>query len=258
MTLSHHRAGAGDPLVLIHGIGSHWQVWEPVLAALEAEREVIAVDLPGFGGSAPLPAGTEPEPGALALAVAAFLDDLGVGAVHVAGNSLGGWIALELVRIGRARSACALSPAGFWNRWEMAYGKASLRMTRATAVRVGDRAERLYASPAVRRVAFAQIMAHPERLPAAAAAASTRNLAASPGWEATLDAICRRRFSHGEALPATVTVAWGERDRLLLRRQAERARSEVPRARHVVLRGCGHVPTWDDPDLVARAILTSG
>ncbi len=51
MTLAHHRGGSGEPLLLIHGIGSFWPVWEPVLPALEAVRDVIAVDLPGFGDS---------------------------------------------------------------------------------------------------------------------------------------------------------------------------------------------------------------
>jgi pimeloyl-ACP methyl ester carboxylesterase len=52
-------------------------------------------------------------------------------------------------------------------------------------------------------------------------------------------------------------VAWAEKDRLLLPREAARAREALPFARHIVLPGCGHVPTWDDPELVARAILTS-
>jgi pimeloyl-ACP methyl ester carboxylesterase len=60
MELNHHRAGAGEPLVLLHGIGSHWQMWEPVLPALTARHEVIAVDLPGFGDSPMPPPGTPP------------------------------------------------------------------------------------------------------------------------------------------------------------------------------------------------------
>jgi pimeloyl-ACP methyl ester carboxylesterase len=58
MRLNHHRGGSGEPIVLIHGIGSQWQVWGPVLPRLETERDVIAVDLPGFGASPPPAPGT--------------------------------------------------------------------------------------------------------------------------------------------------------------------------------------------------------
>jgi pimeloyl-ACP methyl ester carboxylesterase len=257
--LTFHRGGSGEPLLLVHGIGSQWQVWRPVLDALAAEREVVAIDLPGFGGSPPFPDDVEPSPEALAGAVSAFLDELGWERPHVAGNSLGGWIALELAKTGRARSACALSPAGWWNRWERTYATVSLRNARAGAVAIQDHVDRLYASPGVRRAALAQMTAHGERMPAEEAAAAMRNLAASPGFEATLDAMSQRHFTGASAVTGVpVTVAWAERDRLLLPRQAARARAALPAARHVTLFGCGHVPTWDDPALVARTILSSG
>ena len=118
MQLNHHRAGSGEPLVLIHGIGSRWQVWEPILDRLASEREVIALDLPGFAGSPVPPPGTPAGVPSLTLLVGEFLDELGLDRPHVAGNSLGGWIALELAKLGRVRSATAHSPAGFWNRSE--------------------------------------------------------------------------------------------------------------------------------------------
>src|SRR5215213_2318896 len=111
MSLAHVRRGSGPPLVLIHGIGSQWQMWQPVLDRLARERDVIAVDLPGFGDSPPLP-GT-PSVEALAGAVAELLGELGIERPHAAGNSLGGGVALELGRRGDARSVCVLSPAGF-------------------------------------------------------------------------------------------------------------------------------------------------
>jgi pimeloyl-ACP methyl ester carboxylesterase len=77
----------------------------------------------------------------------------------------------------------------------------------------------------------------------------------SPGWEATLDALAGDHFTGGREVPSAATVAWAERDRLLLPRQAARARAAAPRARHVTLRDCGHVPTWDDPAQVATVLL---
>ena len=253
MALDHHRGGSGEPLLLLHGIGHHWQGFAPVLPALEAEREVVAVDLPGFGGSAPLPAGVEPHPERLADAVEAFLDELGWDAPHVAGSSLGGWIALILSRRGRARPAVAISPAGFWNRWEHAYSTAMLRITRAVA----PHTEPAQRHAVTRTLANSLMMARPWRLDADAGVATVRALAAAPGFHATLSAMSRAHFTGGEDVPETATVAWGERDRLLLPRQAERARRALPRARHLLLPGCGHLPMSDDPELVTRAILAA-
>ena len=253
MSLNHHREGAGEPLVLLHGIGHHWQGFAPVLPLLCGQREVVAVDLPGFGGSPPLPAGVEPHPERLADAVEAFLDELGWDAPHVAGNSLGGWIALVLARRGRARTAVALSPAGFWNRWEHAYSTAMLRLTHATAGGAAD----LQRNVVARTLGGGLMMARPWRLDGDAAAAAARALAEAPAFEATLDVMSRSHFTGGAEVPETATVAWGERDRLLLPRQGERARRALPRARHVVLPGCGHLPMSDDPALVAGVILSA-
>jgi len=105
MELGYHRTGAGEPLVLIHGIGSRWQVWEPVFDRLSAERDVIAIDLPGFGASPMPPPGTPPGIPSLTSLVGDFLDSVGLDRPHLAGNSLGGWISLELAKQGRVRSA---------------------------------------------------------------------------------------------------------------------------------------------------------
>src|ERR1700760_4958227 len=109
MILNHHRAGTGEPLLLIHGIGSRWQMWEPVLDLLTPHRDVIAIDLPGFGASGMPVAGTPAGPDSLTTLVQDFLREIGVERPHVAGNSLGGYIALELARRGQVRSAAALS-----------------------------------------------------------------------------------------------------------------------------------------------------
>ena len=248
---------AREPLVLLHGVGSHRQMWDPVVPHLEASREVLALDLPGFGDAPPLPAGEEPTPVALAQAVAAELDTRGWDSVHLAGNSLGGWVGLELAKLGRTRSVCALSPAGFWRGWESRYATISLRSARAAARAMAPVVDRAMRSPVARRAALAQLTAHGDRMPADATAAALRNLATCPGWDATLRAMHARTFEGGEQVPPPVTIAWAEKDRLLLPRQAARARAALPFARHIVLTGCGHVPSFDDPRLVADAILTS-
>ncbi|MGZ4232718.1 MAG: alpha/beta fold hydrolase [Solirubrobacteraceae bacterium] len=255
MDLKHHRVGTGPPLVLIHGIGSRWQVWEPVMRRLCQEREVIALDLPGFGAS-PMPApGTPPGVASLTRLVAEFLDGLGVQHPHVAGNSLGGLISLELAKQGLVRSVTGLSPAGFYNDREAAYARLSLKLTVRTSRWLAPRADRLCASPSIRTLAFSQVVAKPRLLGAADAAASVRALAEAPWFDDTLPAVAEDRFANGEAIQVPVTIAWGAKDRLLLPRQGRRAVRMIPGARLVVLTGCGHVPTYDDPEQVARVLL---
>jgi pimeloyl-ACP methyl ester carboxylesterase len=255
MELNYHRAGSGSPLVLIHGIGSAWQVWEPVLGLLAAERDVIALDLPGFAGSPMPPPGTAPGIPSLTRLVAEFVEGLGLDRPHVAGNSLGGWISLELAKQDRVRSATALSPAGFHNDREMVYERINLKTAVRLARLLAPYADRIAASPTARKAAYALFVARPERLPAADAAQATRALAAAPWFDDTLAAALADRFGAGEQIRVPVTIAWGERDRLLLPRQAPRAVRAIPGARLLTLRGCGHVPTWDDPEQVARVIL---
>lgn len=251
------RRGSGDPLLLVHGLGSQYQVWQPVIDRLAAEREVVAIDLPGFGDSPPLPENREPSAIELTGAVAEFLDGIGWDRPHVAGNSLGGWIGLELAKRGRARSVAAIGPAGFGNSRERAFTVESLRLTHRITQLTYGLAPRTLGTPLGRKLALSQVFARPERMTVEAAVGATRNFADSPGVPGALEALRRGRFSGGEAIDVPVTMMWGDRERLLPRRERQAARSvrAVPGARLVWLRGCGHTPTWDDPPTVAQAIL---
>jgi pimeloyl-ACP methyl ester carboxylesterase len=253
--LSHHRTGRGAPLVLIHGIGSRWQVWDPVFERLAPSRDVVAIDLPGFGASPAPPSGTPPGVGSLTRLVAQFLDELGLKRPHVAGNSLGGQIALELARLGRAASATGLSPAGFWNSREATFARASLKVTVRAARLAAPVADRLLALPGARTLAFSQLVARPKQIEPDVAAETIRALAGAEWFDETLEAITAEHFTGGAEIGVPVTIAWGRRDRLLLPRQAARAAREIPGARLVRLEGCGHVPTYDDPEQVAEVLL---
>jgi pimeloyl-ACP methyl ester carboxylesterase len=253
--LNHHRRGAGEPLVLLHGIGSRWQVWSPVLDRLAADREVVALDLPGFGDSPMPPPGTEAGSPSLTTLVLEFLGALGIERPHVAGNSLGGLIAIELAKRGAVRSVTALSPGGFYNWPESVYARVSLQLTMRSARRFAPRAERLLSRPGLRRLFLNQTFAHPERVPTRDAVETVRAFAAAPWFEETLIAVRREHFAEGERIEVPVTIAWGEKDRLLPPRQAQRAAQQIPRAKLVTLTDCGHVPMYDDPEQVARVLL---
>src|SRR5258708_1774749 len=115
MKLSFDRRGSGEPLVLIHGIGHRWQAWEPVIDRLAAHHDVIAIDIPGFGESPMLELGPGERPtmDVAMRQIAESFKDFGIERPHVAGNSLGGALALELAKAGHAASVTALSPGGF-------------------------------------------------------------------------------------------------------------------------------------------------
>jgi len=190
--LNYHRQGTGEPLLLAHGIGSRWQVWLPVLERLAAERDVIAVDLPGFGASPPSPPGTPPGIPSLTDALERFLDDLRIDTTHiVGGNSLGGWLALELAKRGRARSVTALSPAGFYNDREAVHMRTSLRLSVRVARLLTPNAELILASAVGRTALFGQLTGCPWKVPVQDAVESLRALAAAPSFDATLDSDSR-------------------------------------------------------------------
>jgi pimeloyl-ACP methyl ester carboxylesterase len=254
-SLAYRRSGAGQPLVLLHALGASRQSWDPVAPALARHFDIIAVDLPGFGESAPLPG--EPSPAALAAAVAGLLDELGVTAPNVAGNSLGGWVAMELARLRPLTSVTLLSPAGLWRGSTPRYCRISLRATRWLARHAAGPLCWLARFRAGRVLVLGQTHGQPARLTAAYAQAAIRTLGQSPGFDAALRATLHRRLLVTEQVGAPVTVAIGSRDRLLPRRQA-RHTDQLPRGTRVEsLPGCGHLPMADDPDAVSALIIGS-
>ncbi|MBT2385269.1 alpha/beta fold hydrolase [Streptomyces sp. ISL-11] len=253
--VSYERHGGGEPLVLLHGIGHHLQAWDPVAGVLAAERDVIAVDLPGFGRSPALPDGVEYGLAGVTPVLGALFEALGVERPHIAGNSLGGLLALQLGHEKLVRSVTALSPAGFWTEAERRYAFGVLLGMRRGAVTLPPRTVARMARTAVGRAALVSpIYARPARRSPDAVIAETEALRGATGFGATLAAGRSVRFTH-DVPDVPVTIAWGSNDRLLVRRQGLRAKQVIPAARLVRLPGCGHVPMNDDPALVARVIL---
>ncbi len=252
--MRHHREGAGSPLVLIHGIGSRWQVWKPVLPLLAARFDVIAVDLPGFGSSPP--DGGPGDVAHFADRVTELLDALGVVRPAVGGSSLGAAVALELGRRGVARSVTAFAPIGFYGSFGARWCQATVGAARAGGALLGPVLPALLRTRPGRAALCGIFCARPLNLSAPDALADARALVAAPGFGASRRELAKWRFPGAGAVP--VTVAWGTRDLVLPYGQARRARRLLPAARHVRLTGCGHLPFADDPQACARLLLEAG
>lgn len=241
--------GGREPLLLIHGLGGTGQVWDPVVPLLEAEREVIVLDMPGFGAAAALPDDVEPTAANLAVALHEQCVARGVERPHVAGNSLGAWVGLEMGRFGWAASVTALSPAGLW-RAPLGERKGD---TRGLARRLRPAVSLGLWVPPLRRRMLATFAARPERIPRAAGRELVLGWIDASGYDGANRAMRTHVFDpadYPEDVP--VTIAWGELDHLVGPPKPERRPAN---ARFLVLPGLGHTPTWDDPELVAQTLL---
>jgi pimeloyl-ACP methyl ester carboxylesterase len=174
----------------------------------------------------------------------------------VAGFSLGGGIVLELARRGSARSATAFSPIGFWTRREIEWCQRLLRNSHRQARAMRPLLPAFFALAPLRSVFFFYLFGRPWRLSAQECIAIADAGLDAERFEATLDAFSGHRFKAPAELDGCrLTIAWGVRDVVLPVRQAARAERMLPRARHVRMPGCGHVPFRDDPELCAALLL---
>jgi pimeloyl-ACP methyl ester carboxylesterase len=255
MTLAFDRTGSGPPLVLLHGVGHRRQAWGAVVDLLAPQRELIMLDLPGHGESPPLQPDGRPVVEVLLEAVTETLDELGLERPHIAGNSLGGLLALEAGAAGRAATVTTLSPAGFFRGpADVAYARAVFHAMQAAGRLLEPVAPALASTAVGRGVLYGAIVSRPSLLSVEQATGDMKAfLGASDALAEVLSGI--GQFSGTIPHDVPVTIAWGSKDRLLSRRQALVAKGQLPDARFVLLRGCGHVPMTDDPELVARVLL---
>jgi|SRR5690606_36541490 len=252
--LEHHRQGSGEPLVLVHGVGSRWQVWEPILGTLAEHFEVFAVDLPGFGGSAPLPRTTVDT---LTDALADFLAAQGLHRPHLAGNSMGGGISLNLGARGLARSVTAFSPIFFWDTPGRVWCQQSLGRSKKLGRILGPAMPKVLGTPAGRTMFLSLVFGKPWAVDTQTALDTAEGAVKSLGFSPALDSFTEAELADPAALAdLPVTIAWGNRDILLTyKTQSRRAREVLPHARHITLQGSGHTPFYDDPAACARVIL---
>jgi len=251
----HYRRGSGAPLVLLHGATLSWHSWTPVLDKLSEAHDVYAPTLPGHRGGPALLAGNDIQ--ALVDGVERMLDEQGIGQAHFVGNSLGGWVALELLRRNRALSVVGLSPAGACPAFlstrvgslvvTMLFKMWTLPFPTFGLFRIG----------VARRIAFFGAMNHGERLTPEDAERMVRDARGC----LILPPFLRSVATSGQCAPMEaaripVRIAWAGDDRVIpFRFFGAPLIRRLPGAELVILDGVGHTPMHDDPDLVIRTIL---
>jgi pimeloyl-ACP methyl ester carboxylesterase len=253
------RRGAGQPLLLLHGIGGSWRSWQTILDGLAQERDVIAVDLPGFGDTPPLNGPVTIS--TLADAVTDFLrarDLLGIDAV---GSSMGARLVLELARRGGVLgTVVALDPGGFWQGWEIPFfyhtGNVVINLVRALQPVMPA----LAGNVVTRTLLLAQYSAHPWQVPGPVALDELRTYAQATSFDELLHELAYGEVQQGApkgTLAAPVVIGWGRQDRVCLPSQAQVALAKFPDARLYWFDNCGHLPQWDQPAEATRLILTA-
>ncbi len=253
-----HRGGDGEPLLLLHGIGGVWHAWSPLLPYLEPHHDVIVPTLHGHAGGPQLDDGVEPSVQALADAIETELDRMGLARVHIAGNSLGGWLGIELARRGRARSLVLLSPAGAWHSpHRIKFASIGVKFGFSSLARFSHKAEQLAERPLMRWAMLARQVAHPHKVPKEMLVTYIHATGHSPIVEPLLKVLHLRPV---DPLPAErdypVRLVWGEHDRVLpFKHFGSPMLERLPGAELIRLEGVGHVPMFDNPARVAELIL---
>lgn len=244
--VAYERVGEGEPLLLIHGLGGTREIWRPQIERLARGRDVIAVDLPGFGESAPL--GRPATALAMAEALIDLCVELGVEAPHLAGNSLGGWVALEIAKARAVSSLCLISPAGLWRRPLGDREREPHTLAKAIRPLVLGAAR----IPPLRELMLRETVGRPDRVPPDVGRRLIEAWIDAPGYASANREMRRTVFEGPELIEAPTTIVWGERDRLVKLPRPERC---PPGAQILRIPDLGHTPNWDDPELVADLLL---
>ncbi len=246
--MAFHSLGHGAPVVVLHGLGSSRSAFNPIFTDLARHYRVIAVDLPGHGDSNAAPIGEPLTPRAQAFAVGEFLDALGIERAHIVGNSMGGWVALELAADGRALTVTGLCPAGLWR--PLRNRSPIIEFNRHAAQATGVLGEFLMLIPQLRELVFAGALSRPYRLDYSTARAALAAQRLASGYEEAHDGLVGTKFERAQMITADipVTIAFGDNDQFLPAATCQLSHLAPIHSRWVVMPRVGHAPMWDDPE----------
>jgi pimeloyl-ACP methyl ester carboxylesterase len=252
--------GSGEPVLLLHPFLLSQAVWEDVARQLAdtGRCEVFAPTMAGHNG-VPSTGTWFLSSEVLADHVERQLDELGWDTAHIVGNSLGGWVAFELERRGRARSIIGIAPAGGWHRWSPAKFEVIAKFALGVPFLVlawllGSRVMRL---PFSRRVATYAISGSPDRVTDAQLLSCIDDVAHCPAY---FQMLVKAALTHGlqelaENVVPTQLVICGK-DRIIpAPRFTRHFTTHLPDDHQViVLDGVGHVPMFEAPGRITEVI----
>ena len=257
--MNYVRRGAGKPLLLLHGIGGSWRSWQTILDDLAAQRDVIAVDLPGFGNTPPLVGPVTIA--TLADAVTDFLKEHDLLGIDAVGSSMGARLVLELARRGGVLGAVvSLDPGGFWQGWEIPVFYHSVALSTKLVRALQPVMPAITGNPVTRTLLFAQFSAHPWKVPAHVALDEMRSFAHAPSFDELLNDLAYGEVQKGAprgSISAPLVIGWGRQDYVCLPSQSKLALEKFPDARLYWFDQCGHFPQWDQPAEATRLILAA-
>jgi pimeloyl-ACP methyl ester carboxylesterase len=248
--------GSGSPMILLHGINGSWRIWRPVLPELEKRHALFVPTLIGHRGGPPLAPGPNGI-GVIADDIEARMDKAGIARAHLVGNSLGGWLALELAARGRGLSVVDFSPAGtYTSDRDLRRIGTLLKLARSSANRKSI--ARLMNRPGARKALLRSAMLRGDLIPAEDIPGMNDDLKACTMLDGLLASLKVTGPTRELKIPVDcpVRIVWAERDRTIpWKRYGEPWRAVLPDAEFLQLPGIGHVPMYDDPSLVVRTIL---
>ena len=243
--------GSGDPLVLIHGMGSASTAWKPVRSLLNKDFTVITIDLPGHGKT-PYVKGQPMDPHSLGTYVLDQLSSEGIDRFHLAGNSLGGWVSLEMASFApsRVRSLVGVAPAGLWlNPYNARYpGTAVARFLARYTAKLAPTA--LHFEKA-RMLGFADVSPRWKALSYEICLDATIAMSSAEGYYPAWDGMLMKRFDSFIPESVPVTIIFGDTDRTLPATTCQERSIAPTHAKWIIFPSTGHAPMWDSPmDLI--------
>lgn len=242
-------------LVLVHGLGSAGNIWKSIIPDLIRDFRVFAIDLPGHG-DAPLLVKEGLTPRRLAEMILDHMEDEhGVEEVHVAGNSLGGWIALEMADVNpeKVKSVTALAPAGLWDEGPTGKIPASIDSRILAKISQFFIPIAFHIAP-LKAIGYRKITHLWRELSYESCKDSVIAMARSKGYLPLWRGLVGRRFKSSIPETVNVSIVFGDSDLTLPHPLAQKREVAPQHSKWIVVENCAHVIMWNFPKLTVDYI----